>query len=184
MTHTQITQHISTISNFLTPEECQKFIRQSENLGYELAKVSMGDSHRVNTRIRDNDRVFLNSPELAEELFNRAKPYIPPTIGNSDAIGLNELFRFYRYQNNQRFKGHVDGSYIRNAREASYYTFMIYLNDGYEGGETIFLKDIIKPKQGMLLLFLHKQWHTGKEVTAGTKYVLRTDVMYRLKDSH
>lgn len=182
MIASKITEHITTVSNFLSPEECLQFINKSEELGYELAKVNMGQSHRVNTRVRDNDRVFLNDPDLAQKLFERAKPFLPAQIGNSNLIGLNELFRFYRYQNNQRFKGHIDGSYIRNTREASYYTFMIYLNDGYEGGETIFLKDIIKPKQGMLLIFLHKLWHAGKEVTAGTKYVLRTDVMYRLND--
>ena len=39
----------------------------------------------------------------------------------------------------------------------------------------------IKPKTGMALVFHHPLRHEGKEITSGTKYVLRTDIMYKLK---
>lgn len=101
-------------------------------------------------------------------------------IGNSLAIGLNELFRFYRYTPGQRFKVHRDGSYIRNEKEASFFTLLIYLNEGYQGGETRFDNSIIvEGNQGMALIFLHTIRHEGCVVTEGTKYVLRTDIMYR-----
>ena len=58
---------------------------------------------------------------------------------------------------------------------------MIYLHDNFEGGETTFKGISIRPKQGMALLFLHNLYHEGSEVTKGVKYVLRTDVMYRLQ---
>ena len=32
---------------------------------------------------------------------------------------------------------------------------------------------------GTALVFAHAGWHEGTRVTAGRKYVLRTDVMYR-----
>ena len=32
----------------------------------------------------------------------------------------------------------------------------------------------------MALIFLHSLYHEGNEVTQGVKYVLRSDVMYRL----
>jgi hypothetical protein len=60
--------------------------------------------------------------------------------------------------------------------------FMIYLNDDFEGGETTFPEFLIRPEQGMALIFNHDVYHSGREVTRGTKYVLRTDVMYRLMD--
>jgi predicted 2-oxoglutarate/Fe(II)-dependent dioxygenase YbiX len=63
---------------------------------------------------------------------------MPQQVGNRVPLGLNELFRFYRYQRGHQFKGHFDQSYIRSETEASYYTFMIYLNDNYEGGQTTF----------------------------------------------
>ncbi|MDJ0366019.1 2OG-Fe(II) oxygenase [Hymenobacter sp. H14-R3] len=104
-------------------------------------------------------------------------------MGNSTACGLNELFRFYRYQRGHKFKGHYDESYARNAHEASYFTFMVYLNDNFQGGDTTFRGVRIRPRQGMALIFLHSLYHEGSEVTQGVKYVLRLDVMYRLADA-
>jgi prolyl 4-hydroxylase len=106
----------------------------------------------------------------------------PKQIGNSKAVGLNELFRVYKYQEGQEFKRHRDQSYIRSNGEASYYTFMIYLNQDYEGGETVFGDLSIEPKQGMALVFLHNLEHEGSPVKRGIKYVLRSDVMFLLEE--
>lgn len=59
---------------------------------------------------------------------------------------------------------------------------MIYLNDDFEGGETTFPGLWIAPKQGTALIFMHHLYHSGREVTKGIKYVLITDVMYRLNE--
>jgi hypothetical protein len=48
------------------------------------------------------------------------------------------MFRVYKYLPGQQFKMHRDGSYERNENEKSFYTFLIYLNDDFEGGETEF----------------------------------------------
>jgi len=60
---------------------------------------------------------------------------------------------------------------------------MIYLNDDFKGGETKFNDLIVAPKKGTALIFYHYLEHEGSEVIEGTKYVLRTDIMYRLKNS-
>jgi hypothetical protein len=57
-------------------------------------------------------------------------------------------------------------------------TFMIYLNEGYEGGETRFESLSVAGKLGMALVFEHGLLHESAEVTGGVKYVLRSDVMY------
>ena len=56
----------------------------------------------------------------------------------------------------------------------------MYLNEGFEGGETEFVipHEIIEPLGGTMLLFAHSQLHKGNPVPNGIKYVLRTDVMY------
>ncbi|WP_458628744.1 2OG-Fe(II) oxygenase [Winogradskyella sp. PC D3.3] len=88
------------------------------------------------------------------------------------------MFRIYRYTKGQRFKMHRDGSYERNENESSFFSFIIYLNDNFEGGETKFRKfETIVPQKGSVLLFQHAYRHEGKESIFGTKYVLRTDVM-------
>lgn len=176
-----IPDKIITVENFLTEQECSEFIDLGENSGFEMAKIDTGS---LMPEVRNNDRAFHENHALAEKLFKRLQPYVVPKIGNSIAVGLNELFRLYKYQKGQQFKGHQDGSFIRNDVEASYYTFLIYLNDGYEGGETIFLKYKIVPRKGMGLIFLHKLYHEGGEVLNGTKYVMRSDIMYRLEQNN
>lgn len=179
MKFTQITDSIFTVEDFLTRKECLDNIVLSEGVGYELAKINTAGGSRVRTDIRNNSRAFYESEPLAQTLWGKLQPFVPAQLGNSSAIGLNELFRFYRYQRGHQFKGHLDESYIRNAQEASYFTFMVYLNDNFQGGDTAFRKLRIQPRQDMALIFLHSLYHEGSEVTQGVKYVLRSDVMYR-----
>jgi prolyl 4-hydroxylase len=176
---TQLTESIFTVHDFLTRKECLDNIVLSEGLGYELAKINTAAGSRTRTDIRNNSRAFYKSEELAQALWEKLQPFVPAQLGNSTPIGLNELFRFYRYQRGHQFKGHYDESYVRSAQEASYFTFMIYLNDNFQGGDTTFRGLRIRPQQGMALIFLHSLYHEGSEVTQGVKYVLRSDVMYR-----
>lgn len=64
---------------------------------------------------------------------------------------------------------------------------MVYLNDGFEGGETSFEDSYtedsfdefsVTPERGTALFFEHAVHHKGEPVLEGRKYVLRTDVMY------
>ena len=176
---TKITDSIFTIEDFFTRKECLDTIVRSEEIGYELAKINTASGSKTRTNIRNNSRAFYKSEELAQALWEKLQPFVPAQLGNSVPIGLNELFRFYRYQRGHQFKGHYDESYVRNAQEASYFTFMVYLNDNFQGGDTTFRGLRIQPRQGMALIFLHSLYHEGSEVTQGVKYVLRSDVMYR-----
>jgi predicted 2-oxoglutarate/Fe(II)-dependent dioxygenase YbiX len=180
----KLASHIYTIDNFWTTHECIDFIAKSEDIGYEPAKVGTANVQVVMEGVRNNERVIYKDMQLADSLWQQLKPYAPEKIGNSIAVGLNELFRFYKYQPGQKFKKHRDQSYVRENGEASYYTFMIYLNDNYKGGETTFNDIVIKPKQGMALLFFHDLEHEGSAVMQGIKYVLRTDVMFRFEEEN
>ncbi len=179
MKYTQLTDNIFTVEDFMTRQECLENIVLSEKIGYELAKVNTAGGSRVRTDIRNNSRAFHSSEDLAQALWQKAQPFVPAQLGHSEALGLNELFRFYRYQRGHQFRGHFDESYVRNEVEASYFTFMVYLNDNFQGGDTTFRGLRIRPRQGMALIFLHSLFHEGSEVTQGVKYVLRSDVMYR-----
>lgn len=178
----QLTDNIITITRFWTGKQCADFIAKSELLGYEAATVETEKGQRLIDTVRNNERVVYKDPSLAQEIWTQAKPFVPEKIGNSMAVGLNELFRFYKYQPGQQFRRHRDQSFIRNETEASYYTFRIYLNDNYKGGETSFDQLVIRPSTGMALIFLHNLEHAGNPVTQGIKYVLRTDVMYKLEE--
>ncbi len=177
-----IKDNIFTIDQFWTDEECKEFITKSEAIGYEPATVETEKGQKIVETVRNNNRVIYSDSALAGKLWQQLQPFAPLRLGNSKAIGLNELFRFYKYEKGQVFKRHRDQSYIRNEVEASYYTFMIYLNDGYKGGETTFGDLVIHPKQGTGLIFLHDLEHEGSPVKEGIKYVLRTDIMFRLTE--
>jgi len=170
--------------NFLTPEECKGFIDFSEKQGYGEALVRVkGEGEQMRKDIRDNDRVIWDNPKVAEQLYAQIKDMLPDVDGY-EPTGLNERFRFYRYKDGQQFKPHVDGSYRKSPTEESKVTMLLYLNGDFEGGNTTLIMEgqEIEPKEGMMLLFAHKIMHCGRPVTAGTKYVLRTDVMYKLKE--
>ncbi len=169
------------IPGFLSPAECTAFIAKSEAMGYEMAKINAGLSQRIVSHIRNNERILHKDEALAASLWQQLKDHVPERVGISHAIGLNELFRFYKYQAGQKFRRHRDESYQRNETEFSCYTFMIYLNDDFEGGSTTFQRQIIRPEKGKALVFAHQLEHEGAEVTKGVKYVLRTDIMYKLK---
>ncbi|MDR3715129.1 MAG: 2OG-Fe(II) oxygenase [Puia sp.] len=181
MKQTVLGDGISTIEGFLTQEECKFFIEKSERIGYEPATVETEKGPvRIET-VRNNNRIIFSDPDLAISLWEKARSFSPKKIGNSTAIELNEMFRFYKYEPGQQFRKHKDQSYIRNDSEASYYTILIYLNDDYSGGETAFNEITVNPRTGTALIFRHDLEHRGSEVTSGVKYILRTDIMFSLQ---
>ena len=76
---------------------------------------------------------------------------------------------------------------------------MIYLNEGFEGGETRFFEEkdkksrrgegrarkfnnrvrfSVRPTTGSVVVFDHLLLHEGSEVTSGVKYAVRSDLVY------
>jgi len=180
MVKQEVGKDIWLIENFLSAEECAALIQLSETKGYERAKVNLNGTQTDMPSVRDNDRVLHFDTPLANQYWLRLREFMPKE-GQSEPIGLNELWRFYRYQPGQRFRKHRDGSYFRSEFEASFYTFIVYLNDDFEGGATSFGDLQITPKIGMALIFAHAIRHEGLATTSGLKYVLRSDIMYKLK---
>ncbi len=142
---------IFLIENFFSDEECNRFLKQFENQKFEEAKININGSQIMNKRVRNNDRILFFDEDLAVNLWGKIKEFIPKKLGVYNAIGLNEMFRVYKYSKGQRFKMHIDGSYKRNENECSFFSFLIYLNENFEGGETEFRRiTTVKPK---------REWH-------------------------
>jgi hypothetical protein len=171
------------IRQFLTAEECDAFIEQSERLGYTEAPISTSFGPLLRKDVRDNERLLLDDPALAAAWWERAQGLLVGEWFGWRAVGLNERFRVYRYDPGQRFAPHTDGYFERNNGERSHFTFLVYLNEGFEGGATAFHERraslLVTPERGQALVFYHRQLHEGMPVVRGRKYVLRTDVMYR-----
>ncbi|PKV50053.1 2-oxoglutarate-Fe(II)-dependent oxygenase superfamily protein [Aquimarina sp. MAR_2010_214] len=181
MKRKELHPEIFLIENFLSKEGCDQFIEKGEQISFEEAKVNIDGKQIMVKGIRNNQRILFKDEILGEKIWSEIEPFVVETFGNYRAIGLNEMFRIYKYGEGQRFKMHRDGSYERNENECSFFSFLIYLNDDFEGGETYFEEGItVNPKLGDALVFHHPLRHEGKPIISGTKYVLRTDIMYRL----
>ena len=177
---------MATAAPIISPAECEAWVRWGESTGFSLEK------HAQTSRIahRDNWRLAVESDAVAQAVFERLMlaRLVPPTLGRLRASGCNPNIRLYKYGEGQRFGRHVDQS-NRVADGATEFTVLLYLNDGFEGGETVFYGSHYDanpmyrfvPQAGAALVHAHGErclTHEGSAVTKGVKYLLRTDVVY------
>lgn len=171
---------VFTIADVFGAAECEAMIGRTERMGFQAAPITTGAGFVMRPEVRNNERAMFDDVELAADLFARIRAAVPARLYGRRPVGVNERFRCYRYTPGQRFKAHYDGAFQRNRSECSELTFMVYLNDGFTGGQTAFHEfdvDVV-PRPGMALLFQHQLLHEGCAVESGVKYVLRSDVMY------
>jgi len=174
----KVADGVYTLPDLLSADECEEYIAMSERAGYGAAPISAFGGEVMRPDVRNNARVMLDDEKIAASLWERIKSEVPMFLNGRQAIGLNERLRFYRYDPGQQFATHMDGSFVRQNGERSLLTFMVYLNDVFEGGETVFIETTVRPQKGMGLIFQHALVHEGASVISGRKYVLRSDVMY------
>ncbi|THU86442.1 hypothetical protein K435DRAFT_731499 [Dendrothele bispora CBS 962.96] len=185
---------ILLVDDFLSPAECKAFQNFVNELPMELTPPKKrGEAERVNYRFS------VTSSEFAQKLHSLLVPHLPsfPSKGDPDRKphSFNSNIRCYKYTPSQYFGPHYDDSVVDNSTGAkSEWTLLVYLTgvqDGVEGGETLFYKSercrpnetIVAPlTRGTALLHRHGQdclFHEGSEVTKGVKYVLRSDLMFK-----
>jgi len=180
----------------LSPDECRKLVELCELYGFEDCGYP--------AHYRSNTRMITQDAALAAKLYERVQQCCPKEYTFNDQTwricGLNERFRWCKYVKGERFGTHTDANFTRSETEQSLYTVNIYLNDGekeFAGGRTRFYNYAggkgknanyeftvgVAAKPGLALIFNHvpqDYFHDGEEVTQGTKYLMRSDVMYRL----
>lgn len=142
--------------------------------------------------------------EIDSILYQRCKHLLPDYNGYP-ALGINAKFRCYRYMGGDYFRPHSDGAWPGSRSSdgkvlldgygdrLSQFTFLILLSDDYEGGSTCFLQgagiaqDVeTRTPLGGALVFPHgyhpdSPLHAGAPVLSGTKYMIRTEVLYSTK---
>ena len=162
-----------TVDDVYSKAECEGFIDLIERSSPELATNNPG--------YRDQDRVIRDDPAISEELFRRLAPHLPARVGPFSIVGLNERLRMYRYQAGQRFSPHMDHWHRPSPTRITLYTVLAYFNDDFEGGDTKFMEqvdEVVRPKMGSVAVFQHKMRHEGCPIIRGTKYAMRSDVVY------
>ncbi|MFG6414564.1 prolyl hydroxylase family protein [Roseateles sp. DC23W] len=168
---------VFSIPCFLSRVECAELIGLAEASGFESASVRTVERQVAMPKIRNNERAMFEHRCWVDALWQRIAITRLPKVDGEVAVGLPKDIRFYKYSSGQRFKMHKDGPWKERGL-ASKLTFLVYLNDGFIGGETDFREFKVVPSTGAALLFVHDTWHEGASVKEGTKYVLRSDVLY------
>jgi hypothetical protein len=123
-------------------------------------------------------------------------------------VMVNDRIRIYKYEVGEVFPEHIDYKMCRKVyrdgkqyQQMTFMTLLIYLNDNFEGGQTGFWTQhdeigkkehcrflrgsenkphqvVVTPVTGMVLINDQNLLHEGMAPTKGTKYVLRTDIVY------
>lgn len=198
-THIEISNEINgfCLINLLNDTECNELITKVESLN--MRPVNATENYRKMNHTMFEDK------QLVNKIWTRIEKYLPSkllikedniniygksfcSLGEWKLIDLNSMWRCGKYNQNGLFAAHRDGFYSPTLDNRSFYTFMIYLNEDFEGGTTKFLLDDlcgvtkeveINIKRGMAIIFPHNYLHEGTIITDGQKYILRSDVMYQ-----
>lgn len=168
----------------LSADDCRQLVARLERRGFSPT------GHAYPADYRDNDRLVFDDPALADRWFAAWRDRLPTelTIDGERWVlaGLNPRFRACRYRGGQGFCVHRDGPWVPTEDRRTWLTLQVYLNDGFTGGRTRFYPTPaapphadVTPRRGDAIVFDHRAWHDGEPVPDGTKYVLRTDVVYR-----
>ena len=75
-----------------------------------------------------------------------------------------------KYEKGGHYGGHFDSPEIGGTSHN--YSFTIFLNDDYRGGELVVEDKIIKPKQGHIYIYPSDKFHSVNEVKHGTRFAI------------
>jgi hypothetical protein len=84
LTRIHHTHEIYTIENFLNPIECQKFIAWGEQFGFSEFRQPETKEYAH----REVDEINIESTAVADAIFSRLLPFLPPEIDGMRPSGM------------------------------------------------------------------------------------------------
>jgi prolyl 4-hydroxylase len=177
---------IYTVKNFFSAETCNQIIKKLETR-LRPSTVSNPRDEQVTSKYRTSSSA--DFPYYVDPFYLEIDNKIVNYLGITPFLG--ETLQAQKYQPGQYYKKHCDyftpgskeyGTYTEWMGQRTW-TFMCYLNDVEEGGETFFkhLKLKIKPQQGMAVIWNnlykngipnYKTLHEACPPISGDKYVI------------
>ena len=170
-----------SIEDFLNQQECADLI----TLIKHKIQPSTLSSQEQDNQFRTSSTCHLG--QLDDPLIAKIDRQICSYIGIDPSY--SEVIQAQHYEMGQQFKAHTD--YFETHEMKSHggsmgqrsYTFMIYLNEVEEGGETVFpnIGLSVKPTQGMALIWNnlgsdgkenYQTLHQAKPVISGNKVII------------
>jgi hypothetical protein len=176
------TPFIFEYENFVTPEDCDHILNQVSKLRSFEPNIKKSKNGRDNnayhiaqySNVEGNLRLFNYITAVGQSAliqYYRDNPYSKYNIIEEWGVMYNYVYRYY--DKNDHYNWHVDksGDHVHFV-----VSFLLYLNDDFEGGNTLFLHDRlkVKPKKGSVLMFPCGPYflHKGTKVTSGQKHVI------------
>jgi len=177
--------YIKEIPNFLTKEECRR-IQELSHSRLSKSRVYTSDTDIEDSNVRISEQCWLK--DLDDPLLLSISERISK-ITQTDIKSQEEL-QVVKYKEGGFYKPHYDAcnketddcKRLNKGLGPRFITFIMYLNDGFEGGETFFpnIHSSIKPEMGKAAIFynvdddgeiLPKSLHGGLGVIGGEKWI-------------
>jgi prolyl 4-hydroxylase len=166
---------VSLFRQLLTSEECHYLIARAERMFQPSVIVDPASGQMRPHPVRTSDNAFF--PWIDETPAIHALNRRIAAASGSD-VHSGEPLQVLRYRPGQEYRPHHDA--LPHTDNQRILTMLVYLNDQYEGGETLFLSTGLKVKGrvGDALLFRNADvegrpdplaQHAGLPVTAGEK---------------
>ena len=175
---------IEEIPNFLSQEECNRIIELSVNNLSQSKLFREDDIEDLTVRRSKHAWLTDQDPMLAlisERIARRTKTNITD----------QESYQVVKYDKDGFYKPHYDACNLKAGDDCErmnlgkgprYITFLMYLNDDFEGGGTFFpeLNITVKPETGKAVIFynvddkghvLPKSMHGGENIVNGEKWI-------------
>lgn len=174
------------IDNFITPHMCDQIVETAKQKGITESTIVDNRGMRVlDLFTRKSKQTWLQDAESST--VRSVSEWV--SVLTDMPVSHQEDLQVVAYEKGGYYNPHFDASFhpdvIPNMNRGCgprLYTFLIYLNDDFEGGETDFpeIGVCIKPKKGKAILFqniddhqdlIPESMHAGCPVTKGTKWV-------------
>jgi len=207
-----VSPRVFTIRNFLSSTECDTIREMALHqgmIGSTLYAGSLAKQQRdVSTRSSSNAWLARSTAAVTDQIYRRAAHLLQideslleaPIDDDVDAQehSIAESLQVIRYKEGEAYAPHHDWvlSSQRNRHQPTRFaTILMYLNDDFEGGETVFPRAVnsqnhdgvrIEPEKGMAILFYNilpdgnlddLSQHGSEPVTKGEKVRIENNVI-------
>lgn len=158
---------IYQINNFLTDNECDEYITY----------MNEQEKNRETTRYTKEGKYF-------DAINDKENDNIYKILGNYKEL-LNKLdINYEKSKSNLAVSRYPEGSFFekhydlprKKSNKTNTYKLLVYLNDNFKGGETIYYYNDkiikVKPQKGKALIFNLDLYHEGSKIEKGEKYII------------
>jgi hypothetical protein len=185
----QLASGVYAVDELVKPEWCVELLERVVALQtWEVAKVAYRELGAAATRYepaaRQCDKLILNERTASEipflaEYFSIFSSWVLPFVNerfDTEIASFGDS-NILRYPIGGFFAPHVDNGPLSEHRA---FTTVLYLNEGFSGGATLFPEKCCAcpPKTGRLVVFPSYTLHAGEPVLFGEKFAILTWLFY------